>query len=153
MNLEFFELLYEDRGFCESMGKMTLAAGRFESNVKMFLRLKGIAVSDRESSLGPLIGLLQSNGLLSENGVRVLRDLKRQRNYLYHSLFDLFAGRIPETALPRTNLVPLDVQVFAEKTRALEDNLHGLSKIVEGRITALTEGADRCADADLLFHP
>jgi hypothetical protein len=149
MNVEFFELLYADRGFCEAMGRMALAAGRFESNLKAFLRLRGISVTDRQSSLGPLIGLLENHDLLSENGVRVLRGLKDQRNYLYHSLFDLFAARIPETVLPRSNLVAMDVEVFAEKAHVLEEDFCGLSAIVERRLKQTpTE-----LSSDLLFRP
>jgi hypothetical protein len=37
VNLEFFERLYADKEFCGALGRMTLAAGRFESNLKAFL--------------------------------------------------------------------------------------------------------------------
>jgi hypothetical protein len=150
MNVEFFELLYADRGFCESMGRMALAAGRFESNLKALLRVNKVVVNQGQLSLGPLIGLLERHGFLSENGVTVLRDLKRQRNYLYHSLFDLFAARIPETVLPRTELVPIDVEVFAEKAQVLEENFRGLSAIVERRLEQLPTNPTA---PDLLFRP
>ena len=154
MNLEFFDLLYADAEFCEAMGRATLAAGRFESTLKAFLRFKGVAVPERGASFGWLIGALEKHRYLSENGVRVLRDVKRQRNYLTHSLFDLFAGRIAETVLQRTDLVSPDVGVFAEKAWVLEDNMLGLSKIAETKLAKLMAGAETQADVDqLLFRP
>ena len=93
MNLEFFESLSADRDFCESLGRMTLAAGRFESNLRQFLILSGVSVRENDATLGPLISKLEKNGVISDNGVRVLRGLKNQRNYLAHSLFGLFSGR------------------------------------------------------------
>jgi hypothetical protein len=92
--------------------------------------------------------------MLSENGIRILRVHKLQRNYLTHSLFDLYAARINETVLPRTNLVPGDVATFAEKAWELEENLSGLTQIVERAIASIEAagGISELADS-VLFHP
>lgn len=154
MNLQFFERLYVDQEFGGAIGRMTLAAGRFESNLRNFLKLSGVHVSTGEATLGSLIAKLKKHDLVSDNGVEVLRELKRQRNYLIHSLFDLFSGRIEETVLPRTNLIPMDVILFAEKAWQLEENLNGLSSIVEERIVQLANGMSKSGGAiDRLFRP
>jgi hypothetical protein len=153
MNPEFFDMLYADSAFCEALGRMTLAAGRFESTLREYLRLRGVIVPD-QASFGPLVAALEKHGMLSENGIRILRVHKLQRNYLTHSLFDLYAARINETVLPRTNLVPGDVATFAEKAWELEENLSGLTQIVERAIASIEAagGISELADS-VLFHP
>jgi hypothetical protein len=133
---------------------MTLTAGRFESNLRAFLNLRGVSVPESEATLGSLISKLKKHDLLSENGIQVLRDLKRQRNYLTHSLFDLFSARVDETVLPRTDLVPMDVTLFTEKAWQLEQNFSGLSAIVEERIAQLGDATRRSSGAETrLFRP
>ncbi len=154
MNAEFFERLYADEEFCGVLGRMTLAAGRFESDLRAFLILSGVHVPEGEATLGSLISKLKRHNLLSENGVQVLRNLKRQRNYLTHSLYDLFSARIEETVLPRTDLVPMDVALFTEKAWQLEQDLSGLSSIVEKRIAQFGDETTQPVEADgLLFRP
>lgn len=153
MNIEFFERLYADTEFCAQLGQVTLAAGRFESNLRAYLNLRDVNVSQK-SALGPLIKELENNKLLSENGIRILRGLKEQRNYLTHSLFDLFAERIEETLLPRTDLIPIDVTVFTEKAWGLEQNLSGLNQIVEEAIAELKNNQEFAnAGNQTLFRP
>ena len=154
VNLEFFEMLYADKEFCAALGRMTLAAGRFESNLRAFLGLNGVTVSPNEANLGLLISRLEKHGLLSENGVQVLRGPKVQRNYLTHNLFDLFSGRIDETVVPRTDLVPEDVTTFTDMAWELEQNFTGLSSIVEERIKQLNDGKAPSSGVDArLFRP
>ena len=154
LNLEFFERLYADQEFCSQLGRVTLASGQLESDLRAYLVLRGVSVSERESTLGALTKKLQDHRMLSENGVEILRTLKRQRNYLTHSLFDLFSVRVAETLLPSTGLVPFDVTVFTEKAWELEQNLAGLSEIVEKRIAAWEKREpDQGGDEELLFRP
>lgn len=154
MNIEFFERLYVDEKFCEALGRMTLAAGRFESNLRAFLNLNGVYVPEGEATLGSLMSKLKKHDLLSESGLQVLRHLKRQRNYLTHSLFDLFSARVDETLLPRAGLVPMDVTLFAEKAWELEQNLSDLSSIVEKRIAQSGDETGPHSEASgLLFRP
>jgi len=122
VNLKFFERLYRDKEFCDALGRMTLAAGRFESNLRAFLNINGVIVHEKDANLGSLISKLIKNNFLSDNGYQILRQLKLQRNYLTHSLFDLFSERIDETILPRSDLVPMDVITFTEKVIQLEQN-------------------------------
>lgn len=153
MNLEFFERLYADPDFCESMGRMTLASGRFESTLRTYLSLRGVAAPPERAGFGVLVAELARHGFISGNGVVMLRDVKRQRNYLTHSLFDLFSERIPETVLPRRDLVPLDVTVFTEKADVLEENLIALSQIAERKIAELLSAPSLPPASELLFSP
>lgn len=154
MNLEFFERLYADPEFCAQLGQVTLAAGRFESNLRAYLMLHGVKVSERGATFGKLIKKLKDSDLLSENGVQVLRGLKDQRNHLTHSLFDLFSARVDETLLPRTDLVPMDVTLFTEKAWELEQNLSGLDRIVEKEINRLKAQEPGVSfENQLLFRP
>ncbi len=154
MDLEFFDQLYRNCEFCSQLGKVTLAAGRFEFNLRAYLILRGVNVSQRDASLGPLIARLENHGMLSENGVRVLRGLKDQRNYLTHCLFDLFLARVDETLLPRPDAYPPDLTVYTEKAWELEQNLLGLNAIVEKQIASLeAQGPSAPAEDELLFRP
>jgi hypothetical protein len=111
-------------------------------------------VISEQASLGPLIAALEKHGMLSENGIRILRLHKLQRNYLTHSLFDLFSARIDETVLPRSDLIPADVSTFAEKARELEENLSGLTQIVENAIASIeTAGGTAELGDNLPFRP
>jgi len=152
--LEFFTRLYADPEFCQTLGRMTLAAGRFESNLRAFLKLYGVDVTEKEATFGSLIAKLKRHGHLSENGLEVLRTLKRQRNYFTHSIYDLFAGRIPETLLPRTDLIPLDIYAYLNYAEQLEENLRGLSEIVEKRLASMSDATSTSSETDrLLFRP
>lgn len=154
MNPSFFEELYADSAFAAQLGKVTLASGRFESNLRAYLALHGVDVREREASLGSLIARLEQHECISQTGVQVLRDLKEQRNYLTHSLFDLFAARVPESRLPRTDLLPSDTSMFADAAWQLEQNLNGLNEIVERKIQQLLPlDDDQRQSAGLLFAP
>ena len=153
MDLEFFETLYRDQEFCEAIGRMTLAAGRSESNLRRFLSLNGVDVPEDRATLGSLTRELKSHDLLSENGVQVLRVLKTQRNYLTHSLFDLFSARVDETLLPRKDLIPEDVELFIENARDLGQELSRLSEIIEERIDQLNLVSRPSGEDARLFRP
>jgi len=152
MNLEFFERLYTDPDFCEAMGKVTLASGRFESSLRAYLLLRGVEAPPERAGLGVLVATLRKHNFISENGILVLRDIKRQRNYVTHSLFDLFSERIPETVLPRQDLVPLDILVFTEKATVLEENLLAFSRITEEAIQQIISQPTN-PPSGLLFKP
>lgn len=133
MDIEFFELLYQDPQFCAMLGKVILSSGRFEGNLRRYLSLNQIKSYEQEG-FGGLIGKLERNKLISEKGIQVLRHLKLQRNYLTHSLFDLFSGQIEETLLQRKNLFPSDTATFTEKAWELEQNLRSLNEILEKKL-------------------
>ena len=94
---EFFELLYNDVRFCEGLGKVMLAAGKLERTLQSYLSSKGIEPKNKRATLGVLVGLLKESGLLSSNGKMHFDDLLLKRNYLAHSLYDLFSGNIEQS--------------------------------------------------------
>ena len=150
MDLKFFETLYKDAEFCEALGRMAMASGRLESDLRALLSLKGFDVPEDRATLGVLISELNRLHLQNENDVRVLRHLKRQRNYLTHSLFDLFAARIDETLILRRGLGPGDETVFTEYAETLEEDFRILALSVEKRIAAFDQPGSPSELGDLL---
>lgn len=126
----FFNLLYNEPQFCAGVGRVMLAAGMLETNLCNYLRSKGARVRD-QATLGRMVDLLKANSLLTRNGEMHFDDLKRKRNYLAHSLYDLFAGVIDETLLARSELVAEDVGLFVERAEILAEEFVFFSKIVE----------------------
>ena len=53
-----------------------------------------------------------------------------KRNYMAHSLYDLFTNEIEETILARDELTALDTDGFISRTRDLADDFLGFAKIV-----------------------
>lgn len=129
--LEFFDLLSNHTEFCCHLGKLMLAAGTLETTIKNFLRAKNVAGIREKSTLGGLVKLLKEQHLLSYNGMTHFDGLVAKRNYLTHSLYDLFSESTAETVLPRTNLSPEDVELFIEKTEDLTNDFKTFSKIVQ----------------------
>ena len=143
-----YEKLSAQSRFCEALGRMTLAAARFESDMRAFLALNDVRVS-ANSTMGTLARDLKKHGLVSENGAGILRTLKTQRNYLTHSLYDLFAARIDEGLMLREEFE--DTSLLTERAWQLEQNLNGLSEIAEERIAQLQTG--ECEKGALLLTP
>jgi hypothetical protein len=125
---DFFEMLRADTEFCAELGRAMLAAGRLESELKLFLAANGIP-DTAKATLGQLTRLLERHGLLVKMQPH-LDHLSRQRNYLAHSIHALFAELIEETILPRSELLDSDVDSFTERAWQLADNLKALANIV-----------------------
>ena len=110
---EFFDLLCADSEFCAELGRAMLAAGRLESELKQFLAARNVQKPEHPT-LGQLTKLLKHNDLLVKMQPH-LDHLSKQRNYLAHSVYALFAELMEETILPRSDLLDSDVDVFAER--------------------------------------
>ena len=135
--METYEALSGDADCCAALGRMTLAAARLESDLRVFLTLNRVGVG-ATATLGGLVQKLREHDLLSDNGHDIMRTLKRQRNYLTHSLYDLFAARIDEDLMSREELA--DVSLLTERAWMLEHELTGLSEMAEKRIAELQDG-------------
>jgi hypothetical protein len=135
--VETYEDLSADHGFCESLGQMALAAARLESDLRAYLVLNDILVSDK-ATLGTLVTSLRRNGLLSENGNGILRTLTEQRNYLTHSLYDLFVARIDEGLMLREELE--EKSLLSDRAFVLQENMIGVAETAEERIAQLKRG-------------
>jgi hypothetical protein len=127
---EFFGLLYADPAFCASVGRVMLAAAMLETNLRSHLRARGIAKVRATATLGHLVKILKDHHLLSRNGEMHFDDLAAKRNYLAHSLYDLFTNVIEETILPRTELVEEDVSLFTDKVQQTAEDFFAFSKLV-----------------------
>jgi hypothetical protein len=127
---EFFESLYDDRDFCEQLGKVILAAGILESSLRKYLRARGIAKVSSKLTLGQAVKILEENDLLTNNGQMHFNDIKRKRNYLAHNLYALFSEELEETVLPRTDLTAGDVDMFWEKAHNEARDYRHFSRIV-----------------------
>lgn len=87
--------LAADTDLCVALARMLLAASRLESDLRTYLLLNQISVR-ADATLGTLAKRLRAAKLLSNNGAMVVDTHRRQRNYLTHRLYDLFAARIDE---------------------------------------------------------
>ncbi len=126
---KFFELLYNEVEFCDGVGKVMLSASKLETNLRKYLRAKNIKCSPK-STLGNLVKKLIENNLLTINGQIHFNDLALKRNYLAHSLYDLFTKEIEETILERNELTALDKDIFIYRARILAENFLHFANIV-----------------------
>lgn len=126
---QFFELLYNDIEFCDGVGKVMLSASKLETNLRKYLKDKHIT-SRSKSTLGNLVTKLIENNLLSRNGEMHFKDLALKRNYLAHSLYDLFTKEIEETMLEREKLVAEDTDIFIYRAYQLAEDFLHFAKIV-----------------------
>jgi hypothetical protein len=131
---QFFDLLYDDVEFCNGLGKVMLSASKLETNIRKHLKSKNIAFKSK-STLGNLVSTLIENNLLSNNGQIVLKELALKRNYLAHSLYDLFTKEIEETILERDELTADDTDIFIYRAHQLaEDFIHIANVISKANI-------------------
>lgn len=126
----FFRLLYAETPFCAGVGRVMLAAAMLESNLRLHLGARGVSKVRGNATLGNLVSLLKANKLLSRNGEMHFDDLAAKRNYLAHSLYDLFTNVIGETILPRTQLAEDDVVLFTHRAEQLAEDFSHFSRLV-----------------------
>jgi hypothetical protein len=129
---EFFNLLYSDDAFCRDLGRAMLAAGRLETELKLYLEATTVSDDTKRLTLGQLLATAKKHAVLNDMQ-GVLEMLKDQRNYLAHSIYPLFSGSVEETLLPRSDLLNSDVDVFTERAWQLSQNLNDLADLVARR--------------------
>ena len=125
----FFELLYDNTEFCDGVGRVMLSASKLETNIRKYLKAKHIAFRPK-STLGSLVTKLTENNLLTENGEMLFHDLVLVRNYLAHSLYDLFTKEIEKTILVRDKLYAEDIDIFIYRAYQLAEDFLHFAKIV-----------------------
>lgn len=133
--IDFFNLLYNDKEFCEQLGRVVLAAGRLETELRLYLAANSIKYG-KHATLGNLLDLLKKQGLMGK-AQPALESLRDQRNYLTHNLHALFSGLIEETVLECSDILDSDVVTFTERAWQLAENLNGLASIVAKENAAL----------------
>lgn len=107
-----------------------LAAGMLETNLRRYLEGRGLKEVSRRRTLGSIVKLMKDNQLLSRNGTIHFNDLTLKRNYLAHSLYDLFSEQIEENILPSSELVEIDIDMFREKANILAEDFFHFSTLV-----------------------
>lgn len=152
MNDEFFDRLFCNAEFCETLGRMTLAAGQLESALRQYLSVHGIDFAESQANLGELTRRLVGARLLSKNGQGILEGLGKQRNHFVHKLYDLFSDRVAKPILPHTNLVDGDESTFTDYALVLTENITGLTATVNMRLAEEDPSIDRTPGASpILF--
>lgn len=126
----FYTMLLESEDFTSELGKVTLAAGRLEAELILFLKRKGIDGNYKKATLGKLIELGRKNNLFEKNLTVALKQISEQRNYLTHNIYSLFVDLIEETILERSNLLDSDVQTYVGRAWQLRENLVSLANII-----------------------
>ena len=126
---EFFRQLSDDVNFCCGLGKVMLAAGMLETNLRGYLNARSIDYN-RTATLGGLVKKLKDANLLTENGKSHFDDITRKRNYLAHNLYGLFSKELEETILPREQLVSIDASIFIDRVEALAEDFVFFSSLV-----------------------
>ncbi|MCO6498860.1 MAG: hypothetical protein J5I47_00600 [Vicingus serpentipes] len=129
--MEFYNLLLASDEFNSELGKVTLASGKLEAELIMFLIKNGIKGNYKRATLGTLIDLTEKNDLLDKNMISVLRDISIQRNYITHNIYALFIDLIDETILEKNDLLDSDVHLYIERAWQLKENLDRLSEIIK----------------------
>ena len=129
--LKFYELLMKSTEFTSELGKVTLNSGKLESELILLLKRKNITGKFQKLTLGTLIGIAHKNELLTDNQIKSFQVISKQRNYLTHNIYSLLNYQIDETILEREDLLDSDVNTYIERAWVLNDNLKGLTEIIE----------------------
>jgi hypothetical protein len=141
VNEAFFRALASDTEFCETLGRMMLAASELESSLRAYLATQGHSVPEGRATLGSLTTKLVDAGLLSANGESILELTGKQRNHFAHKLFDLLTDRAESDLLSTEHLDEADVSTFTDYAWTLTENLTGLADIVNRRLAGAGESS------------
>ena len=131
--LEFYKLLNESEEFISELGKVTLASGKLEAEMILFLKRKGIKGKYNKANLGTLIELVDKNNLIDKNMKISLKTISKQRNYITHNIYGLFIDLYDETILEKENLLDTDVTLYIDRAWQLKENLDGLADIIKNK--------------------
>lgn len=128
--VDFYNLLFYSDEFTIELGKVTLAAGKLEAEIILFLTRKGVNEKTNGKTLGTLISIGKKNNLFDKNLIIALELICKQRNYFTHSIYALFIEIIDKTILDRHNLVDTDVITFSDYAYQLRENLNDLAVLI-----------------------
>jgi hypothetical protein len=129
--LEFYQLLKQSEEFTSELGKVTLASGMLEAELIILLKNNNVKGKYKRATLGTLIDLIETNNLLSNNLIMVLKDISSKRNYITHNIYALFTDLLDETILEKNNLIDTDVLLYIERAWQLAENIDGVSGIIK----------------------
>jgi hypothetical protein len=129
--IEFYKLLLDSDEFTSELGKVTLASGKLEAELILFLKRRGIVGKFDKATLGTLIEIARKNKLINSNMRMALKEISIQRNYIMHNIYSLFIDLIDETILEKENLLDSDVHLYTERAWVLRKNIDGLADIIK----------------------
>ncbi len=128
----FFKFLSANDEFCSHLGRAVLAAGRLETQLKLYLRAHSIQADTERATLGQLLGLLEQHALLKKMQPHI-DTLKRQRNFLTHNVHAVLSGLKEDDLIGDEvkELLDSDVDLYGERAWQLAQNLNNLADILE----------------------
>ena len=129
--LKFFHLLNESIEFTSELGKVTLAAGKLETELILFLISHNIKDNLKKSTLGGLIKIESKNNLLNSNELIAFDIVLKQRNYITHNIYSLLSDVIEETILEKNHLLDTDIVTYMDRIDELRSNLNDLTVLIQ----------------------
>lgn len=128
----FYKFLSADDEFCQHLGRAVLAAGRLETQLKLYLRAHSIQADTKRATLGQLLGLLEQHDLLEKMQPHI-DQLKHQRNFLAHNVYEVLSGLKEDDLIGDevNKLLDSDVDMYGERAWQLAQNLNSLADILE----------------------
>ena len=128
--IDFYNLLVDSEEFTSGLGKVTLASGKLEAELILYLMRCGIKGDFTKATLGTLINKTENNNLLDYNLIIALRQISKQRNYITHNIYALFIDLIDETILEKRDLLDSDIHTYLDRVWQLIENLNSLTNVI-----------------------
>ncbi len=129
--IDFFHLLEKSEEFTSELGKVILNSGKLEAELIILFERHDIKEVNKRSTLGTLIRKAEMHKLLDNNMIHALKTITDERNYITHNIYALFIDQLSETLLEKTDLLDSDVNLYIEKAWQLNENIKGLTEIIE----------------------
>ena len=136
-----FSHLYSDEEFCGELGRVMLAAGMLETELRSYLATSVSVRNADRCSLGGLVRTTKGHGLLQDLHAS-LDLLVKQRNSLAHRVHSILSGVLYDELLPESDHIDSDVSLFTERAWQLARNLRSVAELVAKR-RALPEESPR----------
>lgn len=119
---EAFESLHSDNSFALALGRLVLSAGRFETILREYLKVKTDSSKLEKAPMGALLTKLRNSQHIGDTLDYHLSVILQERNYFVHRLYDRLTGFM----LDRT-----EVNQFRNRVKGIQDELDGFAKLFE----------------------
>ena len=129
--IKFYNLLENSVEFTSELGKVTLASGKLEAELIIYLEQHKVKGKYKRATLGTLIEKIENNELLDRNMIHALRMISKQRNYITHNIYALFIDQLDETILEKNDLLDSDIHLYIERAWQLTENINGIADIIK----------------------
>jgi hypothetical protein len=125
--IEFYNLLIESKEFTSELGKVTMASGKLEAELILFLKKKGITSNISRVTLGGLIKIGVKNNFFDNNLIITLNEINKQRNDVTHKIYALFIDLPNDSKLEKDNLLDTDVITYIDIVWQLKENINHIA--------------------------